>query len=143
MDGVPVRDLVYHERESGLAVLPAVLQRRLPHASELLASTGMRLVLRQAREDFDWIVLDLPPLGPVIDARAMVSQIDALVLVLEWGRTTRRLVRTTLEADRQIRDKCLGVVFNKVNLRKLKLYEAHGSKAYYSGEYAGYYHHGR
>ncbi len=143
MDGVPVRDLVYHERESSLAVLPAVLQRRLPHASELLASTGMRSVLRQARQDFDWIVLDLPPLGPVIDARAMVSQIDALVLVLEWGRTTRRLVRTTLEADRQIRDKCLGVVFNKVNLRKLKMYEAHGSKAYYSGEYAGYYHHGR
>jgi polysaccharide biosynthesis transport protein len=143
MDGVPVRELVYHERESGLAVLPAVLHRRLPHASELLASPGMRSVLRQARHDFDWVVLDLPPLGPVIDTRAMVGQIDALVLVLEWGLTTRRLVRTTLEADRQIRDKCLGAVFNKVDLRKLKLYEAHGSKAYYSGEYAGYYHNGR
>jgi succinoglycan biosynthesis transport protein ExoP len=143
MDAVPVRDLVYHERESDLAFLPAVLERRLPHASELLASTGMRAVFRQARQDFDWIVLDLPPLGPVIDARAMVSQIDAFVLVLEWGRTTRRLVRATLDTDRQIRDKCLGVVFNKVNLRKLKLYEAHGSKAYYSGEYAGYYHNDR
>jgi succinoglycan biosynthesis transport protein ExoP len=140
MDGVPVRDLVYHEPGSDLAVLPAVLERRFPHASELLASAGMRSVLRQAREDFDWIVLDLPPLGPVIDARAMVSQIDALVLVLEWGRTTRRLLRATLEADRQIRDKCLGVLFNKVNLRQLKLYEAQGSKAYYSREYAGYYH---
>jgi succinoglycan biosynthesis transport protein ExoP len=143
LDGVPVRDLIYHEPESNLAVLPAVLQRRLPHASELLASPGMRSVLRQARQEFDWIVLDLPPLGPVVDARAMVGQMDALVLVLEWGRTTRRLVRATLEADRQIRDKCAGVVFNKVDLRKLKLYEAHGSKAYYSGEYAGYYHHGR
>jgi succinoglycan biosynthesis transport protein ExoP len=140
MDGVPVRDLVSYERESDLAFLPAVLERRLPHASELLASAGMRSVLRQARQDFDWIVLDLPPLGPVIDARAMVSQIDALVLVLEWGRTTRRLVRATLEADRQIRNKCLGVVFNKVDLRQLKMYEAHGSKAYYSREYAGYYH---
>jgi succinoglycan biosynthesis transport protein ExoP len=143
LDGVPVRDLIYREPESNLAVLPAVLQRRLPHASELLASPGMRSVLRQARQEFDWIVLDLPPLGPVVDARAMVGQMDALVLVLEWGRTTRRLVRATLEADRQIRDKCAGVVFNKVDLRKLKLYEAHGSKAYYSGEYAGYYHHGR
>ena len=59
----------------------------------------MRSVLRQARQEFDWIVLDLPPLGPVVDARAMVGQIDALVLVLEWGRTTRRLVRATLEAE--------------------------------------------
>jgi succinoglycan biosynthesis transport protein ExoP len=140
LDGVPVRDLVCHEPDSNLAILPAVLQRRLPHASELLASMGMRSVLRQARQEFDWIVLDLPPLGPVVDARAMVGQMDAIVLVLEWGRTTRRLVRTTLEADRQIRDKCLGVVFNKVNLRQLKLYEAYGSKAYYSGEYTDYYH---
>lgn len=143
LDGVPVRDLVHYEADSNLAMLPAVLQRRLPHASELLASMGMRSVLRQARQDFDWVVLDLPPLGPVVDARAMVGQIDALVLVVEWGRTTRRLVRTTLEADRQIRNKCLGVVFNRVNLRKLKLYEAYGSKAYYNGEYTGYYHNGR
>jgi succinoglycan biosynthesis transport protein ExoP len=143
LDGVPVRDLIYHERDSNLAVLPAVLQRRLPHASELLASPGMRSLLRQARQEFDWIVLDLPPLGPVVDARAMVGQIDALVLVLEWGRTSRRLVRATLEADRQIREKCVGAVFNKVNLRKLKLYEAYGSKAYYSGEYTDYYHNDR
>ena len=143
LDGVPMRDLIYHEAESNLAVLPTVMQRRLPHASELLASSGMRSVLRQARQQFEWVVLDLPPLGPVVDARAMFGQIDAVVLVLEWGRTTRRLVRTTLAADRQLRDKCIGVVFNKVNLRKLKLYEAYGSKAYYSGEYAGYYHHGR
>jgi succinoglycan biosynthesis transport protein ExoP len=140
LDGASVGGLLHFELESNLAFLPVVLQRRLPHASEFLASAGMRSVLRQVRQEFDWVVLDLPPLGPVVDARAIVDQVDAFVLVVEWGRTTRRLVRTALDADRQIRDKCIGVVFNKVNLKELKLYEAYGSKAYYSGEYSSYYH---
>jgi len=142
MEGRPIKELLLHEQESKLAVLPVVLHRRLPHASEFLASSGMKSVLKQAEQDFDWIVLDLPPLGPVVDARAIAPQIDSFVLVVEWGKTTRRLVRTTLQADRPIRDKCLGVVFSKVNIKELKLYEAYGSKAYYSGRYSNYYREG-
>jgi polysaccharide biosynthesis transport protein len=142
LDGKPIDELLLHEPESKLAVLPAVIQRRLPHTSEFLSSPGMRSVLKQAEQQFEWIVLDLPPLGPVVDVRAIAPQMDAFVLVVEWGRTTRRLVRTTLESDRQLRDKCLGVVFSKVNMKKLKLYEAYGSKAYYSGQYSNYYRQG-
>ncbi|MBX9589748.1 MAG: AAA family ATPase [Hyphomonadaceae bacterium] len=142
LDGKPIKDLLLYEQETKLAVLPAVIHRRLSHTSEFLASPGMRSVLKQAEQEFEWIVLDLPPLGPVVDVRALASQIDAFVLVVEWGRTTRKLVRTTLEADRQLRDKCLGVVFNKVNMKQLKLYQAYGSKAYYSGEYSSYYRQG-
>jgi polysaccharide biosynthesis transport protein len=139
LDGRPLKELLLHEEDSKLAVLPVVLQRRLPHASEFLASPGMKSVLKQAEQDFDWIILDLPPLGPVLDARAIASQVDGFVLVVEWGRTARRLVRTALQADRQIRDKCLGVVLNKVDMKELKMYEAYGSKAYYSGQYSNYY----
>src|SRR5690606_26244209 len=62
LDGTPIKDLLRFEPASNLAFLPVVLQRRLPHASEFLASAGMKSVLRQARQEFDWIVLDLPPL---------------------------------------------------------------------------------
>ena len=143
LDGTPLKNLLLYERDSKLAVLPAVLQRRLPHTADFLTSPGMRSVLKQAEEDFEWILLDLPPIGPVVDVRAIASRIDAFVLVVEWGRTSRKLVRATLQAEPQLRDKCLGVIFNKVNLRKLKLYEAYGSKSYYSGEYKNYYREGR
>lgn len=143
LEGAPIKDLLLHERDSKLAFLPAVLQRRLPHASEFLASAGMRSVMKQAEDDYEWIVLDLPPIGPVVDVRAIASHIDAFVLVVEWGRTSRKLVRMTLEGERQLRDKCLGLVFNKVNLKKLKLYEAYGSKSYYSGQYSNYYREGQ
>jgi succinoglycan biosynthesis transport protein ExoP len=142
LEGVPITDLLLHEQESKLLVLPAVVHRRLSHTAEFLASAGMKSVMQQAAQQFEWIVVDLPPLGPVVDARAVATQIDAFVLVVEWGKTTRRLVRTTLEADRHIRDKCLGVVFNKVDMKQLRLYEAYGSKAYYSGEYKNYYREG-
>jgi succinoglycan biosynthesis transport protein ExoP len=142
LEGKPLKDLLYHEEESKLDVLPAVLQRRLPHVSEFLASSGMKSVLKQAEQDYEWILLDLPPFAPVVDVRAIAHQIDAFVLVVEWGKTTRRLVRATLEADRQIHAKCLGVLFNKVNMKKLKLYEADGSKAYYSGQFSNYYREG-
>ena len=142
LEDKPIKDLLYREEESKLDVLPAVLQRRLPHVSEFLASAGMKSVLKQAEQDYEWIVLDLPPLGPVVDVRAIVRQIDAFVLVVEWGKTTRRLVRATLGADRQIHAKCLGVLFNKVNMKKLKLYEADGSKTYYSGQFSNYYREG-
>lgn len=139
LDGTPLRELVLREEDSKLAVLPVVLQRRLPHVAEFLASAGMRSVLKQAEQDFDWIILDLPPLGPVVDARAIASEVDGFVFVVEWGRTSRRLVRATLQSDRQIRDKCLGVVLNKVDMKDLGLYGAYGSKAYYNGQYGSYY----
>lgn len=139
LDGTPLRELILREEDSKLAVLPVVLQRRLPHVAEFLASAGMRSVLKQAEQDFDWIILDLPPLGPVVDARAIASEVDGFVFVVEWGRTSRRLVRATLQSDRQIRDKCLGVVLNKVDMKDLGLYGAYGSKAYYNGQYGNYY----
>jgi succinoglycan biosynthesis transport protein ExoP len=142
LEGRPIRELLLHEQESKLFVLPAVIHRRLSHTAEFLASAGMKSVMKQAEQEFEWIVLDLPPLGPVVDARAIAHQIDAFVLVVEWGRTSRRLVRTTLDSDHHIRDKCLGVVFNKVNMKQFRLYEAYGSKAYYSGQYKNYYREG-
>jgi succinoglycan biosynthesis transport protein ExoP len=142
LEGKPIRDLLLHEPESKLCVLPAVIHRRLSHTAEFLASAGMMSVMKQAEQQFDWIVLDLPPLGPVVDVRAIAPQIDAFVLVIEWGRTSRRLIRTTLDGDRHLRDKCLGVVFNKVDMKQLRLYEAYGSKAYYSGQYKNYYREG-
>ncbi len=142
LEGKPIKDLLSREQQSKLHFLPAVFQRRLSHTAEFLASPGMKSVMRQGEQEFEWVVLDLPPLGPVVDVRAVAPLIDAFVLVVEWGRTSRRLVRTTLDADRDVRDKCLGVVFNKVHLKQLRLYDAHGSKAYYSGQYKNYYQEG-
>jgi succinoglycan biosynthesis transport protein ExoP len=139
IEGKPIKELLLYEPESSLAFLPAVVRTRVTHTSEFIASPGMKSVLKQAAQDFSCILIDLPPLGAVVDVRAVAPHLDAFVLVTEWGKTARALVRTTLESERQVRDKCLGVLLNKVHMRELKLYENYGFKDYYHGRYGNYY----
>jgi len=139
IEGKPIKELLLYEPESSLAFLPAVVRTRVTHTSDFLASPGMKSVLKQAAQEFSCVLIDLPPLGAVVDVRALAPQIDAFVLVTEWGKTARALVRTTIEAERQVRDKCLGVLLNKVHMKELKLYENYGYKDYYHGHYGNYY----
>ena len=136
-----LRDLVLSEPDSGLLFLPAVIRKRLHNTSEILSSPGMQSLLTEAGKDFDYIVVDLPPLAPVIDVRAAASKFDAFVFVVEWGRTARLMVQTILASNLLIHDKCVGVVFNKVRMNKINLYETYGSKDYYLSHYSKYYRH--
>ncbi|MGD0187778.1 MAG: GNVR domain-containing protein [Roseiarcus sp.] len=136
----PLRDLLLSEPDSGLFVLPAVIRKRVQHSSEILSSAGMRGVVAEAGKAFDYVIIDLPPLGPVVDVRAAGSLFDGFLLVVEWGRTPRAMVKNILTSDSAVYEKCLGVLFNKVNLQKVKLYEGYGSKDYYYRRYSKYYH---
>jgi len=139
LDGRPIRDLLLWHQDTSLAVLPAAVRGRVPHTSEFLASPGMKSVLKQAEQDFAFIVVDLPPLAPVVDVRAIAPMLDGILLIVEWGVTTRSFLRTTLTSAPMAHDKCLGVLLNKVKLDKLKLYEDYGSENYYGGRYTKYY----
>lgn len=135
LDGGDIEDLLLVEPESGLRILPAVVRRPVFHTSEFLASRAMRAILQQAEGRYAYVLLDLPPIGPVVDARAVASQIDAFLFVVEWGRTGRRAVREALAASVEIRSKCLGVILNKVNSAMMTMYGGASQK-----DYAKYYH---
>ena len=136
----PFRDLLLSERDSGLFFLPAVVKKRVQHSSEVISSPGMHAVLAEAGKAFDYIVIDVPPLGPVVDVRAAGSLFDAFLFVVEWGRTPRIMVQNILTSDNALFEKCVGVLYNKVNLKKVNLYESYGSKDYYYSRYSNYYH---
>jgi succinoglycan biosynthesis transport protein ExoP len=90
------------DRKTKLAILPAVVRGRLSHTSELISGPGMRDLIEAARQSFDYIIVDLPPLGPVVDAKAFAPLADGFVMVTEWGATPRALVRSALQAEPQI-----------------------------------------
>ena len=138
----PLADVLMSEPESGLKFLPAVIKKRVQHTSEMLSSSGMNRVLQAAGDEFQYIVVDLPPIGPVVDVRAAASLFDGFIFVIEWGRTARTMVKTILAADEILYEKCIGVVFNKVQLSKIRLYESYASKDYYYGRYRKYYRQG-
>jgi succinoglycan biosynthesis transport protein ExoP len=90
-------------------------------------------------DEYDYIFLDLPPIAPLVDVKAMVDLVDGLVLVIEWGKTRRAFVRANLETEAQIRNKCVGTILNKVNLKRLPMYDETGSGTEYSYSYNRYY----
>lgn len=122
-----------------LAVLPAVMKQRISHSSELLSSASMGAVMKEARAQFDYVLVDLPPLGAIVDAKAFAHRVDAFVFVVEWGRTARHVVRSILRNNPTVSAKCLGIVLTKSDSSKMKLYRAYGSSEYYSSRYDAYY----
>jgi succinoglycan biosynthesis transport protein ExoP len=130
----PIDTLLYSDATSGLKFLPAVASHSVAHASNLLASDAIDRLL-DTRE-FDYVILDLPPIGPVVDAKALARKLDCFVFVVEWGRTPRRLVRGLLQSEWMVAEKCLGVVLNKVDLKRLTRYQENMGASYY-----GYYRH--
>ena len=99
----------------------------------------MRRIVEAAREKFDYIVVDLPPLAPVVDAKAFAQMADGFLLVTEWGSTPRNLVRSLLQAEPQVAGKVLGVILNKTDMKLLSRYGAYGSSEHYLHAYSGYY----
>ena len=142
VEGRAYQDLLAIDAESHLAFLPAVPDRRISYSAELLASSQMAGLLTRCGDDFDFVVIDLPPVTPVVDVRAFGHRVDGFILVIEWGRTSRRAVRSVLNAEPQLMRKCLGVVLNKVDMKKLKYYRAQGSSEYYYSRYSKYYQEG-
>ena len=127
------------DRQSKMAIVPAVVRGRFSHTSELLSSAGMRRFIDDAKATFDYIIVDLPPLGPVVDAKAFEPLADGFVLVAEWGATPRALVRATLQAEPQIAAKVLGIILNKTDMKKLARYGSFGGSEQYLDRYSSYY----
>ena len=143
LNQTPPEELYVTEPESKLTILPAGGSQRVTHTSELLSSSRMLQLLKSVQTAFDYVIIDLPPIGVVVDVRAIAPMLGAFVLVTEWGRTIRKAVRTTLGSEASVREKCLGAILNKVDGNKLRRYESYGSIEYYAGKFAGYYRDGK
>jgi polysaccharide biosynthesis transport protein len=129
---------VYTDDVTGLAMLPAVIESRLAHTNEILASEAFRKLLDRLRQSYDYVILDLPPLAPVVDVRAITGIIDSFVYVIEWGRTRINIVQHQLAGAPELYERMLGVVLNKANVRVLERYEYYYGRYYYKRYYARY-----
>ena len=81
-------------------------------ALALLSSEAMRWVLDVARDNFDLVVVDGPPLLPVADARALADPVDGVAMVVASERTRKDAVMTALHGSPGIDEKLVGFVLN-------------------------------
>ena len=121
---------------NGLTIIGAGSKSQNP--PDLLGSARMAALVEQLSEAYDYVVIDTPPVGPVIDARVAMQLADKIIYVVRWQSTTREMVAQTLEtldADRKL----AGIVFNLVDETKTPRY---GPYSYYAGYYYKKYYQG-
>jgi receptor protein-tyrosine kinase len=95
----------------GLTLLPAGEPDPDPMSS--LTSSRMKSILSEAAENFDWVILDAPPAGPLADAGLLAAMADRVLLVVRALQTPHAAVEKAIDALG--RDRIFGVILNGVD----------------------------
>lgn len=106
-----------------------------PNPAELLGSSRFIQLLKTVRGQFDWIVIDSPPVMAVTDASVIGHLATGVVFVIGCEQVNRRAAKTAVEQLLASKATILGSILNRVNVKKHPYYYAH----YYKHDYAGYY----
>jgi len=108
-----------------LSCIPA--GQRPPDPHELISSPNLKVLIQQWVTDYDLVILDGPPVLPVIDSVLISEQADLVLVITRFGRTSINSLRTTHRLlSRQVHAN-IGAVLNAVS---------RGTEGYY--EYYGY-----
>ncbi|WP_394186733.1 CpsD/CapB family tyrosine-protein kinase [Metabacillus halosaccharovorans] len=99
-----------------------------PNPSELLGSKGMKTLLEQAKNEYDVIILDTPPVLAVTDAQVLSNLADGVVLVVSSGKTETDAAKKAKELLESAKAKILGVVLNNKKVQDSQYYYYYGGK---------------
>lgn len=119
---IPVEDAIIRDPKIGLDFLPAVLRTGIPHTHEVASSLPMQQLIAKLRERYQYLIVDLPPISPVVDVRAIAPMLDAALLQIEWGRTRQEVVIEAQTSSGIEQQKWLGAILNKVNMGSFRRY---------------------
>ena len=126
-----IEDLVWTDRSTHLAFVPAIPHVAPPDPPSLLSSAEMKQAFDKLRQEFQYVIVDFSPLVPVIDVCATVEFVDGFVFVIEWGRTTVDLIKRALRAVPPVSDLIVGAVLNKAHMKQLTTYDPHTTSYYF------------
>jgi succinoglycan biosynthesis transport protein ExoP len=128
------QDAIWIDPVTALHVLPAATDGSLTNTAALISSAKMAAMLERLREHYEYIFVDLPPIAPVVDVRAAAHLLDGLLVVIEWGATSKDVIAEVVGEDEIIRGSAIGAVLNKANratLRRLESYKGRYFSNYY------------
>ena len=142
-----IRELLYGEAgveetvlRYGSTKMYALLAKRVDRsAGDLISSERMDILLNWARENFDYVVLDLPPMAAASDAEGMTGLADGTIMVVRQNEAVAPALNKAISALDGSRAKLLGCVLNNVYSSSL----GSGGGAYGYGGYYKYSHYGK
>lgn len=101
-----------------------------PNPSELLGGKRFELLIEKTRSEFDYIIIDTPPIGSVVDAAIVAKVCDGILMVVEAGRIETKMLKRNFVQLEQSGCPILGCVMNMVSRK---------TDSYYGKYYGSYY----
>lgn len=100
-----------------------------PNPTALLQSKNFNDMIETLRKYFDYIIIDTPPIGIVIDAAIITQKCDASILVTATGEANKRDIQKAKQQLKQTGKLFLGVVLNKldISVNKYGVYGSYGN----------------
>ena len=108
-----------------------------PNPSELLEGKRFADLIRAARSTYDYIIIDTPPAGNVIDSVIVAKQCDGVALVMASGEVSYKIAQKVKSQMEMAGTKLLGVILNKVDLGQGGRYGRYYKKYYGNSGYYG------
>ena len=133
-----LKEAVWMDHCTNLTFLPAVTNNRLIYSSDILYADATRKLFENLQSRYDYILVDLTPLMPIVDTRATAGFVDCYICVIEWGRTTSDAVKHAFRDAHSVSEKMLGSVLNKADINQLSRYYPTGENYYRNKHYAQY-----
>ena len=141
-DGVPMENAIQTDKFYGLHILPS---KRLPHAaaSDLVNTDTFRELLNQAREEYDYVVIDMPPMSAATDAEFVMELVDATLLVVRQNFAAASSVNRAISVLQSGNSRNLGCVLNNVYTTYISSGEGYAAGYGRYGSYGKYGKYGR
>jgi polysaccharide biosynthesis transport protein len=138
LGSVPIDIVAKSLLDGRLLLIPAGTSNS--NSPDMLGSAKMRDLVARLKESYDLVVVDAPPVVPVIDANVLAKLVDKIIYVIEWEKVPREVVARAIDTIGVHRDKVAGVILNKANFRKMSYHSSYYSyynsrkfKSYYDG----------
>jgi succinoglycan biosynthesis transport protein ExoP len=131
-------DLVITDSKFKFDFLPSSTQIKPANSFDILNSPAVKDMLKAAKGRYDYILVDLPPILPVVDVKAAAHLFDAFVLVVEWGSTSADEILKAVNASPVLSERLLGAVLNKADEAVMRRFEGYSDRrySYYTDEKA-------
>jgi polysaccharide biosynthesis transport protein len=137
-DKAELEDLVITDSTYKFDFLPSSTRTKPTNSSDILNSPAMKEMLRAAKSNYDYVLVDLPPILPVVDVKAAAHLFEAFVLVVEWGSTSTDEIFKAANVSPIVSERLLGAVLNKADEAVMRRFEGYSDRgyAYYTDEAA-------
>lgn len=99
-----------------------------PNPAEIIGSNTMENFLEQCKINFDYIILDTPPVQAVADAQILSTKVDGTIIVVRAGVTKKEDIHDTVNTLKKVNANIIGTVLHAVDSSKNKYYYYYGEE---------------